>query len=209
MSFDVPAAAARMRIPLSRLLGVAAVAVFVLVPSPFEYRSAPDMVCAALGFALIAVGALGRLWSLSFISGHKNVNLVTDGPYSMTRNPLYFFSAVGAIGIGVASRNPLVLALIAGFFLIYYPAVVLHEERVLSGMHGDAFADYKRRVPRFIPRLALFREPEEWTVRMPSYRRTFGDALGFMMAWMVVEVLAWARHADLPVPWPDLSRLVG
>jgi protein-S-isoprenylcysteine O-methyltransferase Ste14 len=201
MAFDVPALAAKLRIPLSRVFAVAAVAVFVFVDSPWKPGSWQHAACSWLGFALVTVGALGRLWSLSYISGHKNVQLVQEGPYSVTRNPLYFFSMIGAIGIACASRNPLVLALVVVFFLVYYPAVVRHEERVLASMHPQAFPEYARRVPRFLPRPSLYREPEQYAIRVGPYRRTFGDALAFLMGYLAIEVVVWLRAGGyLPLP---------
>jgi protein-S-isoprenylcysteine O-methyltransferase Ste14 len=206
MALDIPSAAARLRIPLSRLFAVATVAVFVALPTPwpaFGTTAAPilDKAASLLGFAMVTAATLGRLWSLAFISGHKNTSLVQDGPYACTRNPLYFFSAIGALGLGVTSRNAAVLGLAALFFLVYYPAVVRHEEDVLSRLHGDAFTDYKRRVPRFLPRLSLYREPDEYTVRMPVYRRTFLDALAFLWGYLGVELLVWLRATGY-VAWP-------
>jgi protein-S-isoprenylcysteine O-methyltransferase Ste14 len=205
VALDIPAAAARFRIPLSRLFAVATVAVFVALPSPWPATGAAapivDKACSLLGFALVTTATLGRLWSLAFISGHKNTSLVQDGPYSCTRNPLYFFSAIGALGIGIASRNVAVLALAALFFLVYYPAVVRHEEDVLSQLHGEAFTEYKRRVPRFLPRLSLYREPDEYTVRIPVYRRTFLDAIAFLWGYLAVELMVWLRASGY-VAWP-------
>ena len=113
---------------------------------------------------------------------------------------MYLFSAIGALGIGCASRNVLVLALVMVFFLLYYPAVISHEERVLARMHGESFRAYAERVPRFLPRLSLYREPEEYVVRMPVYRQTFFDALGFMWAYMGLEVMIWVRALGY-LPW--------
>jgi protein-S-isoprenylcysteine O-methyltransferase Ste14 len=209
MAHDVAAAAARFRIPVSRLFAIATVAVFIVLPTPWPAvpaAAAPlvDKGCSLLGMMLVIAGALGRLWSLAFISGHKNTSLVQTGPYSCTRNPLYFFSAIGALGLGLASRNAAVLALALLFFVGYYPAVVRHEEDVLAQLHGEAFADYKRRVPRFIPRISLYQEPDEYTVRMPVYRRTFLDALGFIGGYAAIELVGWLRAAGYLV-WPTWS----
>jgi protein-S-isoprenylcysteine O-methyltransferase Ste14 len=44
---------------------------------------------------LAAMIASHRLWCSLYISGYKNSQLITSGPYSLCRNPLYFFSFVG------------------------------------------------------------------------------------------------------------------
>ncbi|TIL80128.1 MAG: isoprenylcysteine carboxylmethyltransferase family protein, partial [Mesorhizobium sp.] len=53
-----------------------------------------------LGVLLIFLGVVGRLWSTLYIGGRKSSEVVTGGPYSITRNPLYVFSTVAAAGVG-------------------------------------------------------------------------------------------------------------
>lgn len=52
-----------------------------------------------LGLLLVGVATVGRLWCSLYISGHENSELITTGPYSLSRNPLYFFSLPGFAGI--------------------------------------------------------------------------------------------------------------
>ena len=61
-----------------------------------------------IGIILVGIASLGRLWCSLYIAGYKTDNLVTEGPYSMCGNPLYFFSFIGALGIGFASETLLV-----------------------------------------------------------------------------------------------------
>ena len=49
---------------------------------------------------MIFLGIVGRLWSTLYIGGRKSAEVVTGGPYSMTRNPLYVFSTLAAAGVG-------------------------------------------------------------------------------------------------------------
>ena len=63
-------------------------------PGPF---SAAGILLVALG--LTSAAAVGRLWCSLYIAGYKKSCLVTDGPYAMCRNPLYFFSMLGVWGI--------------------------------------------------------------------------------------------------------------
>ncbi|MBA2482300.1 MAG: isoprenylcysteine carboxylmethyltransferase family protein [Planctomycetes bacterium] len=197
MAFDLPATAARYRIRVSRTFAVFAIAILLLTGHSWPYRSAIDLACAALGFVLITVCTLGRLWSLAFISGRKDAMLVQDGPYSCTRNPLYVFSLVGAIGLGLASRNVAVFAIILLFFFLYYPAVIMHEERFLGERHGGAFHDYVRRVPRFLPKWSLYHEPESYTVQVRTYRRTFLDAMWFLWGFLVLEAIERFKELGL------------
>lgn len=58
-----------------------------------------------VGLALMLVGIGGRLWSVLYIGGRKTVEIVSTGPYSVTRNPLYFFLSIAAAGAGAQSGS--------------------------------------------------------------------------------------------------------
>ena len=52
-----------------------------------------------LGLALVTVGIGGGLWATLYIGGRKSAVVVSTGPYSITRNPLYLFSSIAAAGV--------------------------------------------------------------------------------------------------------------
>ena len=104
------------------------------------------------GIFLILVGILGRTWCAMYIGGNKLNRLVTEGPYSLTRNPLYVFSAIAAFGLG-AQLGSVVFALIcAAATLAIFALVISHEERALAERFPGEFARYKARVPRLAAR---------------------------------------------------------
>ena len=75
---------------------------FMMINSAWEdHRIAEQIEFAGAG--LIWTGIVGRLWSILYIGGHKANNVITDGPYSVMRNPLYFFSTIAATGVGFQS----------------------------------------------------------------------------------------------------------
>ena len=45
-----------------------------------------------IGFTLVIIGGFGRLWASLYVEGFKTKTLIKEGPYSMVRNPLYFFN---------------------------------------------------------------------------------------------------------------------
>lgn len=51
-----------------------------------------------LGISLVIFAVLGRFWSILYIGGRKNKEVMQDGPYSMCRHPLYQFSTMGVVG---------------------------------------------------------------------------------------------------------------
>lgn len=153
-----------------------------------------------IGVFLISICVLGRIWASLFIAGQKIHALVDAGPYSAVRHPLYFFSFFGAAGIGFYSKNVLLLAILVGIFLLHYWFVMLHEERQMMEAHGEAYVEYMNRVPRFIPKPALYREHEKVTVDVRLYRRTFTDVVWFIWAIIPLEIIDRLHEAGiLPV----------
>jgi protein-S-isoprenylcysteine O-methyltransferase Ste14 len=178
----------RQRILVSR---VAAACFFVALLSMRSLQA--DTLSAAflyvMGLTLIGVATAGRLWCALYISGYKGSSLVTSGPYSLCRNPLYFFSLLGFAGVGFTTETwTLGLVALASFSLMY-PSVIAGEEKHLHGQFGAAFDDYCARVPRFIPRFGDFREPGAYTVNPRVFRRALKDIIWFVWAAGLIELV--------------------
>ena len=174
----------KLRLPVSRLASAAAV--FFLLFSTNHWEIGGEGVATGLftlGMFLVAIGSLGRMWCSLYIAGYKDQVLITQGPYSMTRNPLYFFSTFGALGVGFCTETFTFPALLLAVMILYYPLVVRKEERRLRERFGGDFDDYARRVPAFFPNFALFSEPETYLVKPVVYRRYMFSALWFV--WIV------------------------
>ncbi len=100
------------------------------------------------GFIALA-GALLRVWAAGHIE--KGRVLAQDGPYAITRNPLYLGSFFMALGILIAGQGYWLLFPFALFFAGFYYPVMRAEERELLQGHGEAFLSYANRVPLFFP----------------------------------------------------------
>ena len=155
----------------------------------WERDSPIDLLFEVAGLFLIVVCTFGRLWSSVYASGYKDEMIITSGPYSTVRNPLYLFSFIGVVGMGLVSENLLVLVLAPLFFLLHYRFVVRSEERYLLTKFGEVYADYLKRVPRFIPRLRLLKEPEFYQVNIQVYRRSLLDATMFIWLYIVFHFI--------------------
>jgi len=139
------------------------------------------------GTILIVICILGRTWCSLYIGGRKTSRLVTAGPYSVSRNPLYVFSVIGAVGIG-AQLGSVSAAILAGIFAgIVHMLVVIQEERLMLASHGDVFRDYAARVPRFLPRLSGWKNVEMLEVPPRAVVTTFLDACFFLAAIPLAE----------------------
>ena len=193
-------AIANSRVVMSRFFGLIIVLLLVFTTHSFSGESFADIFSEMSGLFLLSICSLGRLWALMYISGNKKLELVTEGPYSIVRHPLYFFSFIGAIGIGLASENLLVLALIIVFYLFYYPFTILAEERKLTVEFGEAYVEYMGRTPRFLPKLSLYKEPLVYQVKAKSFAKNFASGMWFVWIFMLmhfIEMLHESGH--LPV----------
>jgi len=135
-----------------------------------------------IGAALIFVCISGRTWCSLYIGGRKNYELVTTGPYSVSRNPLYVFSIIGGTGVG-AQFGAVSVAVLAGICAwLVHVLVVRQEERLLLAEQGEVYAKYLAEVPRFVPRFSLWKNVEVLEVRTRAFARTFTDACIFLGA---------------------------
>lgn len=151
----------------------------------------------SMGLALILIGIGGRLWAILYIGGRKSTELISTGPYSVMRNPLYFFSTIAATGIGAQTGSLVVtvaaMLLCAGAF----HAVALREERYLKSALGAPYLDYLERVPRFFPNPFLYRDQAEVTFTTRSFNLTLRDGLMFLVAIPFFEFIEEGQEKGL------------
>ena len=143
------------------------------------------------GLILIGLCILGRMWCTMYIGGRKNRALVTVGPYSVSRNPLYVFSIIGAVGVG-AQVGSLLAALVCGFIVwAIFLWTALREEAALSAAFANSYHLYVERVPRFLPKFSLWQAPATLVVEPRFILATFFDALVFLIAIPLAEGLEY------------------
>ena len=113
----------RKRIILPKLLFLPLVGLAMVSHHAYQDDGPVDLSLELTGFVLLVACAMGRVWASAYISGKKNKELVTVGPYSLVRNPLYFFSLLGFIGTGLAFESITFAMLLAGLFFCHPFAV--------------------------------------------------------------------------------------
>jgi len=129
-----------------------------------------DVVMNAAGWAAFVAGAAVRFWATLFIGGRKDKVLMTDGPYSTCRNPLYLGSLLLAIAAALFLKSVVFAVALVGVALAYVLATVPAEEEFLRARHGEAFDRYVASVPAVIPSLRAFRTPPEVAVNVHTLR---------------------------------------
>lgn len=187
----------RYRLIGSRIVMIAVGILLMVSQSKWEPEGFLDTLFEMLGLFFVIACTLGRIWVSMYIAGYKNRELITVGPYSIMRNPLYFFNLLGAIGLGFSSESLLVLGILILTFVVNYPWVVVHEERKLISHYGDEYLDYMKRTPRFFPKLSLFHEPEKYIVDSRRYRKAFLDGFLFMYAFGALGLIERLHEAHV------------
>lgn len=76
--------------------------------------------------------------------------LILQGPYRYTRNPMYVGVTVLLIGIGIAFNNLWISALALPALIIIHFIAVLPEEKYLSEKFGESYSSYCTRVRRYV-----------------------------------------------------------
>ena len=184
-----------------RIAAVAGMALLAVTQS--RWRTAQPALYDLLvrgGVLLILLCIAGRTWCTLYIGGHKKRELITKGPYSLVRNPLYVFTFMGTAGVGALSGSFVLTLAFAALALVVFSLVVRQEEVFLGGAFGRDYAAYAARVPRFWPRFSSWEEAGEVMVRPRLVRRTFLDASLFLLAVPLMELKDWGQATGrLPV----------
>jgi protein-S-isoprenylcysteine O-methyltransferase Ste14 len=189
----------KYRMFISRLFVAIIVALLIFSGSKWETRPVMSGILFMIGVMLVGMATVGRLWCALYISGYKSNTLITIGPYSISRNPLYFFSFLGAAGVGLTTETILIPIIIIICFAILYPLVILSEQKKLVEIHKDAFVEYCKSTPVFFPKLSLFKEPAEYTVKPVIFRKAMFEVMWFVWLLGLTE-LAEALHDARVLP---------
>jgi protein-S-isoprenylcysteine O-methyltransferase Ste14 len=144
--------------PVIYVLGIAAsIVLHALYPLPWFGSPMSDILVPVGWLALLAMAALFFTAFRAMARAKTPVNpnaqpehLVTEGPFGITRNPIYLADTLLLIGVGLVSGIAwfLLLALIAAF--ITKKMAIEREERWLADKFGKRYRDYAKRVRRWI-----------------------------------------------------------
>jgi protein-S-isoprenylcysteine O-methyltransferase Ste14 len=178
-------------------------AVLLIVSSAWMSDAVHDFI-EAFGLTFIGIAIVGRLWCTLYIGGRKAGEVVSLGPYSISRNPLYVFSAIGAAGVGAQSGSLLIALLFGALCLIAFSFVAKREEAFLAVQFAATYEDYFKRVPRFFPKLSLYRDEQSLTVLPHLMYATLKDGLVFFAAIPAFELVEYLQDSGIV---PVLLRL--
>lgn len=207
MSEDKNAAIQRMQLIRKVVLFVLIIAVVILAAFSRTLRGETPFHegLETVGLILIGVAIVGRGWCSLYIGGRKKAEIVDRGPYSVSRNPLYVFSFIGAFGMGAQTGSVLMSCLFTLIaFLVFY-ATVRREEDWLRATFGANYEAYMARTPRFWPRFSKWRDQDTLEIKPTLFLTTLRDGLAFLLVIPLFEALEHAQdvgwvHAMFTLP---------
>jgi len=148
-------------LPWPPIIYLAAIGIGILlnVFQPLPWFGQPLAgILSMLGWLMIVAWVALNIWAIRAMRRAGTTvrpdrgtdHLVTDGPFSFTRNPLYLAGTMLVLGIGLVSGIAwfLLLAILAAFAV--QKVTIEREERHLQARFGEIYLDYARRVRRWI-----------------------------------------------------------
>lgn len=132
-------------------------------------------------------GEFLQVWASAHL--HKNLDMITSGPYSWVRNPMYFGRFFVALGFLLLIWRWYIILPHVLFFILYAHARVLGEEKRLRGLFGEPYSNYCRTVNRWFPRRPrppLSNRRWSWKAvrRNHQLRVSAGVILAFVLLWV-------------------------
>ena len=156
---DAGEGGARVRFPpplvylLAVLAGLAVGYWVAAAPVPIDrnLRITVGVLIVVAGVALAAWARIGFLRTgQSVIPWTPTPELIFQGPYRFTRNPMYVGMTLLTIGLGVALNNLWISLFALPALLVVHLIAVLPEEKYLAEKFGDGYRSYLSRVRRYL-----------------------------------------------------------
>ena len=155
------------------------------------YYSSPEIPYNILGISLILIGEVIRINAVRFAGGAtrtRNVGapfLCTSGPYSRTRNPLYWGNIIIYSGVAFLGGGDFMwelVTLVGLFFILQYYLIISLEEETLKLKFKDQYDLYTENVPKLLPRITPWNndneiKPQSMVKTIKTEKRTLQNIL--------------------------------
>jgi protein-S-isoprenylcysteine O-methyltransferase Ste14 len=150
-----------VRLPPPLLFAMPLLTGFVVqyfVPTHLVTGAGPARTLRLVGIAEIAIALALMAWAMStflrfrtpIIPMHRARALVNEGPFNLTRNPMYLGLTVLYIGITFVANALWPLVFLPEAIALTYLFAIRLEEAYLAREFGDAYREYCSRVRRWL-----------------------------------------------------------
>lgn len=151
-----------------------------------------------VGGTVLILGELLRFWGVSHAGSLtrttttvKAKDLVTSGPFAHVRNPLYVGNILMYLGFGIISMAlfPYLQIVALVWFVFQYILIVSIEEEFLENKFGSQYADYKKTVPKFLPKFLSAKLDDNLEI-IPDFKKGLKSESRTIQAIMLVSFIA-------------------
>jgi len=130
-----------------------------MYPDRLTIRGIPYWAPAILGIGFLGVGTVVYMYSLRiFNRGYRKGLLVTDGPYSVVRHPIYAaWILLICPGLVLFFRSwPMLFVPLTAY--VSFKAFIHKEDDYLKDKFGPAYLDYRSKVDELFPNRRFWRD---------------------------------------------------
>ena len=121
----------------------------IFLAIPVFSKITTDKTLLIIGFSLLGIGALGVFVSYYNYFTTPLDQLIANGLYQISRNPIYISVSLATAGIAVLCTSYVMgIALILN--LVFQHPVILEEEKFCLKTYGKQFEEYKKRTRRYL-----------------------------------------------------------
>lgn len=159
-----------------------------------------SVLLSSCGYLLALIGVLGRVYCTLFISGRKSHVLIAAGPFAAVRNPLYCFSLLCFVGIGLQTYSLTLLLSLLVFFGTYYHFLVTKEEVRLKSVFGEQYKLYLQQVPRWLPKLNGVQSPQSVMTHPQIVFKTMRDSGLYFIAMILLGLINYLHQSHILKP---------
>ena len=176
-------------------ISVILIIIFIILDNNFSaYTLDIDMntsvLFSCIGFTFVVLGGFGRIWASLYLEGFKTKKLIKEGPYSMVRNPLYFFSLMLFLGMCFAIKSIAISVALLLVFVLFHVPTILNEEKVLLSTHDESYRAYYESTPRLLPNLFKYKKTESTDmiqVRIKSINKRLWEVIGYLFLFTLID----------------------
>jgi len=156
------------------------------------FFSTPSPVSVAIGFFFIVAGMFFRAWATGYIN--KDKELATKGPFSLSRNPLYFGNFILGLGIAIAGKNLTSYIIFFAFYLAFFPFLMVYEHHRMKKFFGPQFEEWRKKTNLFFPKIKRIEDTDfniSYYMKNKEYRVLYFSL--FVIAVFILKVLKIIR----------------
>ena len=141
-------------------------------PAAFMRNETVDMVFDLIGLAISVAGLLLRVVSRDWKIAYGKDCLVTGGPYSVVRHPMYVGSFLAGLGLCIILGSIAFTAVYVVCFIFVHSRIARREDKYMDGRWPEEHKSYAASVPACIPSIfgvvRLFSCYRRWLSSVPA-----------------------------------------